>query len=295
MELSVKKASSKQLILSYKRGYGRIWVAIVVSLFVASLIYWFAFAPSNQNAWIHQGPLLKRVGNGDAEEVLFRMPDFNEQKNRYIPLDEPFISYKEDRNRYELILFGQTSEKLEIYQIYERKIGTYKTKEEAKVHYNEIIAFLKSSDELFDGLSKIEVESQTNIEKVAPYSPFILALFVIIYFLLVPKVRASLMMDRTSKRIEITRSSVLFPQVKRFDLSEFESAELKRIELDRGLMYEIILNMKGKGAVLLCKYKPPYKDDKQIASLAQHTRVINWWNDDELIEKYGDDILKKGE
>ena len=295
MKLNVKKASSKRLVLFYQKGFNTALVSSIVSFFVASLVYWFAFVPANKNTWIHQGPLLKREGDNKTMEVLFRMPNHEAQQNFYVPLDEPFIRTNEDRNRYELILFGRTSEKRKIFQNYERRIGTYPTKNEAQRHYKEILDFLMSDRKEFIDLSDHLKPEETILNQIIPYSPFILALLISSYFLFFPIVRAQLIMDRNSQSITLKRSSLLIPRSKVFKLANFSKAELKKIPKGNLQVYQIILEMNSGEKALLCQYSPPYRDDKYIASLSQHTRLINWWSDDELIEKYGDSILNTEE
>lgn len=286
MKLNVKKANSKLLILGFQQGYNRVWVAAVVSFFVAGLIYWFVFVPSNQDAWTNQGPLLIR----DGAEVLFKMPNYDKQENVYVPLDEPFISYKSDRDRYELMLYGRTSERLKIYQSHTKRVGTYQTREEARKHYREIMEFLVSELAIFDGLSKSE-KPITLMDQLLAYSPFMLATIIALYVLLIPVVRAELSLDRNKQQVLLKRSSLLLPRTKSFNLADFEVADLVKVEQETSVIYKLYLTFKGTEKRLFCQYRPPYKDDKLIASLSQHTRLINWWNDDEMMDKYGDAIL----
>lgn len=292
MEVNVKQATSKELILVYKLGYTKVWVISSVAFFLASLLYWFVFQPANESAWVLQGALLKKETDARGVEALFRMPNHETQQNIYIPLDEPFIRHDEDRKRYELILKGRTSEKRQISRIYEKRIATYPTKEAARKHYREILDFLHG-----DGTTELKALSKnehttTLVEKSLPYLPFILATLISLYFLMFSMVKSELRMNRSTNKLILSRNTLLIPLRTQFPLQKFERADLTKVENGESSIYRILLHMQGQKPLTFCEYKPPYKDDKYIASLSQHTHMINWWNDDELIEKYGDTFLK---
>jgi len=294
MELIVKKATNHQLVLIYKRGYNRAWVVSIVSFFIAGLIYWFVFTPFNPDAWTHQGPLLKKEKGIYGVEVLFRMPNHQEQHIFYVPLDEPFIRKDDDRKRYELFLIGQTSEKRKIDRIYKQRLNTYPTLEEARKYYNEIVVFLKD-DQMTELLALSEPFSKTTSfgYQLLSIVPFILATCVSIYFLFFPIVKAEFSMHRPSGTIILKRSSLLLPKIQRFSLKDFLKADLIKEEDGTNELFKILIYTKNHEPALWCQYRPPYRDDKHIASLSQYAHMINWWNDDELIEKYGDKFLQE--
>ncbi|MGB0522948.1 MAG: hypothetical protein ACPGJS_08300 [Flammeovirgaceae bacterium] len=287
MEFFVREATREQLSIVFQRDYNRVWVVAIVSFFIAGLIFWFFLLPYNHNTWMYQGPLLKR----DGSEVLFRVPNYDKQENFYVPLDEAFVSFKEDRKRYELILYGRTSERLQIFKAHQRRIAVYKTEAEAKKHRQEILDFLASEQTSFQDISASAEDERTPVEQALTYTPFLAATLCSLYFLLVPVVRVNLVLNRGKQRLFLRRSSLLVPRIQVADLANFESADLEVEEREEFRVYKLMLKLKAGKSMMVLRYTPPYRDDKLIASLSQHRRMINWWFDEEMIDQLGDALL----
>ncbi|MFT5619150.1 MAG: hypothetical protein ACI85I_002392 [Arenicella sp.] len=291
MKISAKKSTEKLLVLRYYSGYDIVIVTTILSFFLAGLMYWFLFPKAHFDDWKHVGPLLKRTPN----EVLFRVPLQENHQNIYVPLDAPFIRHVEESADYDLIFIGRTSEKRKVNKKYELKAATYHTKEDAKKHYDEVMAFLRSSDPIFLNFQASVEDRRSPEEKWLKYTPFLIAFIVSFLVFMIKSSYHQLILDKRNGKGKLQIGNLLIRTSKIFAISELKEATLdqsKNALKDDSKLLKLQLHLNGK-KLTVCKYSPPYDDDKMIIALVQHARLINWWKDDNFMSKYGDRVLEE--
>lgn len=291
MKIHAKKSTEKLLVLRYYSGYDIVIVTTILSFFLAGLMYWFLFPKAHFDDWKHSGPLLKRAPN----EVLFRMPLQEIHQNVYVPLNVPFIREIEESGEYHLIFIGRTSEKRQVNKKYELKVGTYHTREDARKHYDEVMKFLRSSEPIFlDFRAKVK-DLRTPEEKWLKYTPFLLAFVISLLVFMTRSSYRQLVLDKRNGKGKLQIGNFLIRTSKVFAISELKEATLEQNEdpiKDNSKLLKLQLHLNDK-TLTVCKYSPPYDDDKMIVALVQHARLINWWKDDNFMNKYGERALKK--
>ncbi len=193
-----------------------------------------------------------------------------------------------------LVFIGRTSEKRQVNQKYELKVGTYHTREDAKKHYDEVMEFLRSSEPIFLGFPSQSRRFKNARRKMAEIHSVFIGICYQPLGIYNKILLSSAVLDKRNGKGKLQIGNFLIRTSKVFAISELEEATLNQNDnpiKDNSKLLKLQLHLNNK-TLTVCKYAPPYDDDKMIVALVQHARLINWWKDDNF-NKYGERVLKE--